>query len=154
MVCGLPDHNVLSISIFTCRENAVLQFTEDFNGPPVGERETGKGYRKCVTNRLFRPKTRNVPSLVWRPIDSASDVWRMVKRQAHRITMETPGSFRWHCREQTSAPGYLRKELQGSQLKNPGAIGADKTPEFYDSIKISCVPTCWFWLVAKGISRG
>lgn len=118
------------------QENAILQFTKDFNQ-----------YFLVASNWEGLPQMRN-QSPLWATnqqniaitgkgiIDGAGDAWRMVKKdkltESQWSKLVASGGVvsedkkTWHPTEQFS---------KASKLKNPGEITPDKTPEFYQSIK-------------------
>lgn len=118
------------------QENAILQFTKDFNQYPL-----------VASNWEGLPQMRN-QSPIWATnqqniaitgkgiIDGAGDAWRMVKKdkltESQWSKLVASGGIlsedkkTWHPTE---------KFFNASKMKNPGEITADKTPEFYNSIK-------------------
>ena len=118
------------------QKNSLLQFTKDF-----------KQYELVKGNWEGFPQMRN-QSPIWANdqvniaitgfgiIDGGGDAWRMVKRD--KLT-----ESQW---KKLLASGGLVSEnkkiwypsaltMKGSTMKDPGKISADKTPEFYESIK-------------------
>jgi polygalacturonase len=117
-------------------KNAVLQFTKDFDQ-----------YTLITGNWEGMPQMRNQSPLSASNatniaitgdgiIDGGGDAWRMVKKDKLTETQ-------W--KKLVASGGVLsadkktwypsEKSLKGSQLKNPGEITAEKTQEFFDSIK-------------------
>ncbi|WP_316748521.1 glycoside hydrolase family 28 protein [Pedobacter gandavensis] len=118
------------------QKNSLLQFSKDF-----------KQYELVKGNWEGFPQMRN-QSPIWANnevniaitgfgiVDGGGDAWRMVKRD--KLT-----ESQW---KKLLASGGLVSEnkkiwypsaltLKGSQMKDPGKISPDKTPEFYESIK-------------------
>jgi len=85
-------------------------------------------------------------------IDGNGDVWRMVKKDkltesAWKKLVASGGMLsddkkNWYPTE---------KSLRGSKLQNPGVVSADKTAEFYDSIKDFLRPNMVVLTGCKGI---
>ena len=117
-------------------KNAVLQFTADFDQYPL-----------VAGNWEGRPQMRNQSPLSATNainiaitgegiIDGAGDAWRMVKKDKLNETQ-------W--KKLVASGGVLSddkktwypsaKSLKGSQLQNPGVIGQDKGPDFFESVK-------------------
>lgn len=118
------------------QKNALLQFTNDFSQ-----------YKLVAGNWEGLPQMRNQSPLSatnatniaitgFGIIDGNGDAWRMVKKDKLTETqwkklvasagMLSEDKKTWYPTE---------KSLKGSTLKNPGEITADKTPEFYESVK-------------------
>jgi polygalacturonase len=117
-------------------KNALLQFTDDFSQ-----------YKLVATNWEGLPQMRNQSPVSATNqsniavtgvgiIDGNGDAWRMVKKD--KLT-ET------NWKKLVGSGGVLsedkktwypsEKSLKGAQLKNPGQILPDKTPDFYESVK-------------------
>lgn len=118
------------------KKNALLQFTDDFNH-----------YKLVAGNWEGLPQMRNqspvsatnatnIAITGFGIIDGNGDAWRMVKKDKLTETewkkLVTSGGV---LSEDKKTWYPSEKSLAGSQLKNPGEITADKTPEFYESVK-------------------
>jgi polygalacturonase len=117
-------------------KNALLQFTDDF-----------AQYKLVATNWEGLPQMRNqspvsatnamnIAITGWGIIDGNGDAWRMVKKDKLNETQWrslVASGGRLSEDKKTWYPS--EKSFKGSQLKNPGQITADKTPQFYDDVK-------------------
>jgi polygalacturonase len=117
-------------------KNALLQFTSDFDQYPLieGNWEGLKQMRN--QSPLSATNAVNIAITGYGIIDGNGDAWRMVKKDKLTETnwnkLITSGGILSNDKK-TWYPS--EKSLKGSTLKNPGEITADKTPEFYASIK-------------------
>jgi len=117
-------------------KNALLQFTSAFDQYPLieGNWEGLKQMRN--QSPLSATNATNIAITGSGIIDGNGDAWRMVKKE--KLTESN-----W--KKLLASGGVLsddkktwypsEKSLKGSKLKNPGETTADKTPEFYTSIK-------------------
>ncbi len=124
-----------NVNLYLAR-NALLQFTADLDQ-----------YKLVATNWEGLPQMRNQSPLSatgasniaitgFGIIDGNGDAWRMVKKDKLTETQ-------W--KKLVASGGLLsddkktwypsEKSLKGSQLKNPGQITSDKTPDFYETVK-------------------
>ncbi|MFT3825378.1 MAG: glycoside hydrolase family 28 protein [Chitinophagaceae bacterium] len=118
------------------QKNAVLQFSEDFNQYPLVKGNWEGLPQMRNQSPLSAENQENIAITGFGIIDGAGDAWRQVKKdkltesQWKRLVASggivSADNRTWYPSE---------KNFKGSQLKNPGAISADKAPEFYDSIK-------------------
>jgi polygalacturonase len=118
------------------QKNAVLQFTKDFNQYPLvaGNWEGLPQMRN--QSPISATGATNIAITGFGIIDGAGEAWRMVKKD--KLTESN-----W--KKLLASGGVLSDDkktwypsessLKGSKLKNPGAIAADKTPEFYQEVK-------------------
>lgn len=118
------------------QKNALLQFTDDLTQ-----------YKLIATNWEGLPQMRNQSPISatnatniaitgFGIIDGNGDAWRMVKRD--KLT-----ASQW--KKLLASGGVLsddkkiwypsQSSYDGSKLKNPGVISADKTPPFYEAVK-------------------
>jgi polygalacturonase len=118
------------------QKNALLQFTDDKSQYPLvaGNWEGIPQMRN--QSPLSANGARNIAITGYGIIDGNGDAWRMIKKDKLNETQ-------WRDRiisggivgddKKTWYPSA--QSLKGSQLKNPGEITPDKTPEFYASVK-------------------
>jgi polygalacturonase len=118
------------------QKNAILQFTKEFDQYPLvaGNWEGLPQMRN--QSPISATNQQNIAITGFGIIDGAGDAWRMVKKD--KLT-----ESQW---KKLIASGGLMSEdkktwypsektFKGASLKNPGEITADKTPDFYASIK-------------------
>lgn len=118
------------------KKSALLQFTDDLNQ-----------YKLVAGNWEGLPQMRNQSPLSatnatniaitgFGIIDGNGDAWRMVKKDKMTETqwnkLLASGG---HLSDDKKTWYPTEKSLKGSKLKNPGEITADKTAEFYESVK-------------------
>jgi polygalacturonase len=118
------------------KKNALLQFSSDFNQYPLVKGNWEGLPQMRNQSPLSATYAINIAITGSGIIDGNGDAWRMVKRDKLTETQ-------W--KKLVASGGVLSedmktwypsaKSLKGSKLKNPGEITADKTPEFYESIK-------------------
>lgn len=118
------------------QKNALLQFTDDFNQYKLvaGNWEGLSQMRN--QSPLSATNANNIAITGFGIIDGNGDAWRMVKKDKLTETQ-------W--KKLISSGGVLsedkktwypsEKSFKGSKLKNPGEITADKSDEFYKSVK-------------------
>jgi polygalacturonase len=117
-------------------KNALLQFTSDFNQFPLVE-----------GNYEGLPQMRNQPPLSatgqqnigitgFGIIDGSGDAWRSIKKdkltESQWNNLVASGGL---VSEDKKTWYPSEKTMNGSKLKNPGAISPEKTPAFYQEIK-------------------
>jgi rhamnogalacturonyl hydrolase YesR/polygalacturonase len=118
------------------QKNALLQFTTDFNQYKLVE-GNWEGLRQMRNQSpISATNATNIAITGQGIIDGAGDAWRMVKKD--KLT-ETA----W--KRLVASGGILSEDkktwypsassLKGTTYKNPGEITAEKTPEFYASVK-------------------
>jgi len=118
------------------QKNAILQFTKDFDQYPLvaGNWEGLPQMRN--QSPISATKQQNIAITGYGIIDGGGDAWRMVKKDkltesqwkkliaSGGLTSEDKKT--WYPSEKT---------FKGASLKNPGEITADKTADFYASVK-------------------
>lgn len=117
-------------------KNAMLQFTTDFDEYPLVKGNWEGLTQMRNQSPLSANDAVNIAITGYGIIDGGGDSWRMVKKDKLTETQ-------W--KKLVSSGGMLSedkktwyptaKSFKGSQLKNPGEITADKTAEFYESVK-------------------
>jgi polygalacturonase len=117
-------------------KNALLQFTADFNQYPLVKGNWEGLPQMRNQSPLSANNATNIAITGYGVIDGSGNAWRMVKKDKLNETQ-------W--KKLLSSGGVLsedkktwypsEKSLKGSKLKNPGEITADKTADFYESIK-------------------
>jgi polygalacturonase len=118
------------------QKNALLQFTKDFNQYPLVKGDWEGLPQMRNQSPISAEGAENIAITGYGIIDGNGGAWRMVKKD--KLT-----ESQWN--KQVASGGLLsedqktwypsEKTLKGSTLKNPGAISAEKTPEFYAGIK-------------------
>lgn len=118
------------------QENAILQFTKDFNQYPLVASNWEGLPQMRNQSPLWATNQQNIAITGKGIIDGAGDAWRMVKKDKLTETqwskliasggMLSDDKKTWYPSE---------KSLNASKLKNPGEITPDKSPAFYESIK-------------------
>lgn len=117
-------------------QNALLQFTKDFN-----QYQLVKGNWEGIPQMrnqspIWASHAENIAITGYGIIDGNGDAWRAMKRD--KLT-ESQWSKLVASGGVVSADQRIwypsAKSLKGSEFKNPGAIAAVKTPEFYASVK-------------------
>ncbi len=116
--------------------NAILQFTKDFDQYPLVASNWEGIPQMRNQSPLWATNQQNIAITGLGIVDGAGDAWRMVKKE--KLTenqwaklvasggMVSEDKKIWYPSEQN---------FKGSKMKNPGEITADRTPEFYKSIK-------------------
>ena len=117
------------------QKGALLQFTSDFNQYPLVKSNWEGLPQMRNQSPLSANGATNIAITGFGIIDGNGDAWRMVKKdkltesQWKKLTASgvvSDDKKTWYPTEKTKL---------GSTMKNPGEITADKTPEFYESIK-------------------
>jgi polygalacturonase len=118
------------------KANAILQFTKDFNQYGLVKSNWEGLDQMRNQSPLSADNQQNIAITGSGIIDGGGDAWRMVKKDKLTETqwkrLVASGGIvgedgrTWYPSE---------KNLKGAKMKNPGEITADKTPEFYQSIK-------------------
>jgi polygalacturonase len=118
------------------QKNAILQFSSDFSQYPLVASNWEGLPQMRNQSPLWAVNQENIAITGYGIIDGAGDAWRMVKKD--KLTesewkkllasggMTSEDKKIWYPSE---------KSLNGAKFKNPGEITADKTPEFYQSVK-------------------
>jgi polygalacturonase len=118
------------------QKSALLQFTDDKSQYPLVASNWEGLPQMRNQSPLSATNVSNIAITGFGIIDGNGDAWRMVKKDKLNETqwkklvasggMLSEDKKTWYPSEQS---------YKGSQLKNPGEITPDKTPEFYQSIK-------------------
>lgn len=118
------------------KKNALLQFSKDFNQYKLVEGDWEGIPQMRNQSPISASGAENIAITGFGIIDGSGEAWRMVKRdkltESQWNTLVASGGS-------VNAEGKMwypsEKTVKGAGLKNPGAISADKTAEFYDSVK-------------------
>ena len=118
------------------QKNSILQFTRDFDQYPLVASNWEGLPQMRNQSPLWAKNQTNIGITGFGIIDGAGDAWRMVKKD--KLT-----ESQW--KKLVASGGLLSEDkkmwfpseqsVTANKLKNPGEITADKTPEFYNSIK-------------------
>jgi len=118
------------------QKNSILQFTRDFDQYPLVASNWEGLSQMRNQSPLWAKNQTNIAVTGFGIIDGAGDAWRMVKKD--KLT-----ESQW--KKLVASGGLLSEDKKmwypseqsviANKLKNPGEITADKTPEFYKSIK-------------------
>ena len=118
------------------QHNAILQFTRDFSQYPLVKSNWEGLPQMRNQSPIWATNQTNIAVTGYGIVDGAGDAWRMVKKSKLNETqwaalvasggVLSDDKKTWHPSQQA---------LDAGKLKNPGEITADKTPEFYQSIK-------------------
>ncbi|MES2418209.1 MAG: glycoside hydrolase family 28 protein [Bacteroidota bacterium] len=118
------------------QKNAILQFTKDFSQYPLVAGNWEGLAQMRNQSPLWATNQENIAVTGFGIIDGAGDAWRMVKKE--KLT-ESQWKKLLASGGLTSADKKIwypsEKTFNASGMKNPGEITANKTPEFYDSVK-------------------
>jgi polygalacturonase len=117
-------------------KNSVLQFTTDFNQYALVKGNWEGLPQMRNQSPVSANNVVNIAITGYGIIDGAGDAWRAVKKE--KLT-----ESQW--KKLLASGGILsddkktwypsEKSFKGAQLKNPGEITPDKTPEFFESVK-------------------
>lgn len=118
------------------QKNALVQLTKDFDQFELVE-SNWEGFEQMRNQSpVWATNQTNIAITGYGIIDGAGDAWRMVKKE--KLT-----DNQW--KKLVASGGIVaedkktwypsEKTLKGSKMKDPGAIVAGKTPDFYASIK-------------------
>lgn len=118
------------------QKNAILQFTKDFDQYPLVKGNWEGLPQMRNQSPLSATNQQNMAITGFGIIDGAGEAWRMVKKdkltegQWKKLVasggMISEDGKTWYPSE---------KNFQGSKMKNPGVISADKSPGDYHAIK-------------------
>ena len=118
------------------QRNAVLQFTKDFTQYPLVEANWEGLPQMRNQSPISATGATNIAITGFGVIDGGGEAWRMVKKD--KLT-----ESQW--KKLVASGGVLSDDKKtwypsesskkGSTYKNPGAISAEKTPEFYKEVK-------------------
>lgn len=118
------------------KKNALLQFSKDFDQYKLVEANWEGIPQMRNQSPISASAAQNIAITGFGIIDGNGDAWRMVKKDKltesqWKKLLASGGSV-----DEANKTWYPSdKTVKGSNLKNPGAISADKTPAFYDSVK-------------------
>jgi polygalacturonase len=118
------------------QKNALLQFSDDFNQYKLvaGNWEGIQQMRN--QSPLSATNATNIAVTGFGIIDGNGDAWRMVKKDKLTETQWKKLVASGGIVSEDKKTWYpSEKSVKGSQLKNPGEITSDRTPEFYESVK-------------------
>lgn len=117
-------------------KNAVLQFTTDFDQYPLVEGNWEGLPQMRNQSPISASSATNIAITGYGIIDGAGDAWRMVKKDKLTETQWKKWVAGGGVLSEDKKTWYpSEKSVKGSQLQNPGVISADKTPEFFESVK-------------------
>lgn len=118
------------------QQNALLQFTSDFDQYPLVEGNWEGLPQMRNQSPISATGQQNIAITGKGIIDGGGDAWRMVKRdkltESQWKSLVNSGGM-LSDDKRTWYPSI--KAFKGAAMKNPGVIEAGKTPEFYNSIK-------------------
>lgn len=118
------------------QENAILQFTKDFNQYPLVASNWEGLPQMRNQSPLWATNQQNIAITGKGIIDGAGDAWRMVKKEKLTETQWSKLLSSGGVLSDDKKTWYPTEQFyNASKLKNPGEITPDKTPEFYKSIK-------------------
>ena len=117
-------------------KNAVLQFTSDFDQYPLVEGNWEGLPQMRNQSPISASNATNIAITGYGIIDGAGDAWRMVKKDKLTETQWKKWVAGGGVLSEDKKTWYpSEKSVKGSQLQNPGVFSADKTPEFFESVK-------------------
>jgi polygalacturonase len=115
---------------------ALLQFTSDFDQYPLVEGNWEGLPQMRNQSPIWATNQQNIAITGQGIIDGSGDAWRMVKNDkltaSQWKTLVASGGM-VSADQKTWYPS--KKSFAGSEIKNPGVISPEKTPEFYNSVK-------------------
>ncbi|WP_113653562.1 glycoside hydrolase family 28 protein [Pedobacter namyangjuensis] len=118
------------------QKNAILQFTKDFDQYPLVASNWEGLSQMRNQSPLWAVNQTNIAITGFGIIDGAGDAWRMVKKDKLTETqwkrLVASGGI---VGEDKKMWFPTQQSVTAAKMKNPGEITADKTPEFYQSIK-------------------
>jgi polygalacturonase len=116
--------------------NAILQFTRDFDQYPLVASNWEGLAQMRNQSPLWATNQSNIAITGNGIVDGGGDAWRMVKRDKLTETQWTALIASGGILSEDKKTWYpTAQSVKASKLKNPGEITAEKTPEFYQSIK-------------------
>jgi polygalacturonase len=117
-------------------ENALLQFTTDFDQYPLVKGNWEGLQQMRNQSPISASDATNIAITGSGIIDGGGDAWRMVKKGKLTETQWKKLVASGGVLSEDKQTWYpSEKSVKGSRLKNPGEITPDKTPEFFESVK-------------------
>ncbi|MEJ5996310.1 glycoside hydrolase family 28 protein [Pedobacter sp. Du54] len=118
------------------QENAILQFTKDFNQYPLVAGNWEGLAQMRNQSPLWATNQQNIAITGKGIIDGAGDAWRMVKKEKLTESQWSKLIASGGVVSEDKKTWYpTEKFFNASKLKNPGEITPEKTLDFYNSIK-------------------
>ncbi|HET7898711.1 MAG TPA: glycosyl hydrolase family 28 protein, partial [Flavisolibacter sp.] len=134
------------------QKNALLQFTKDFNQYPLVKGNWEGLAQMRNQSPLSAENAINIAITGFGIVDGNGDAWRMVKRDKLTETQWKKLVASGGVLSEDKKTWYpSEKSVKGSTMKNPGEIKADKTPEFYESIKDFLRPNLLVFASCKNV---
>lgn len=117
-------------------KNSLLQFTKDLDQYKLVEGNWEGLAQMRNQSPISADHQQNIAITGFGIIDGAGDAWRMVKKDKLTETQwKTLVSSGGIVNEEKKMWYPSAKTVKGAGMKDPGTISADKTAEFYNSIK-------------------
>lgn len=118
------------------QKNALLQFTKDFDQYPLVQGNWEGAPQMRNQSPISADSVTNIAITGFGIIDGNGDAWRMIKKDKLNETQWQKLVASGGVLSEDKKTWYpSEKSLKGSQLKNPGVITSDKTPDYYNAIK-------------------
>lgn len=118
------------------QKNALLQFTKDFSQYKLVEGDWEGIPQMRNQSPISAVKAENIAITGFGIIDANGDAWRAIKKDKLTESQWTKLLASGGVTDSAHRTWYPSAQFyKGAKLKNPGAISADKTPEFYASVK-------------------
>lgn len=118
------------------QKNALLQFTKDFDQYKLVAGNWEGLAQMRNQSPISATNANNIAITGFGIVDGNGDAWRMVKKDKLNETQWKKLVASGGVLSEDKKTWYpSEKSVKGSTMKNPGEITADKTPEFYESVK-------------------
>lgn len=118
------------------KANAIVQFTKDFDQYPLVKGNWEGLEQMRNQSPLSADNQQNIGVTGPGIIDGGGEAWRMVKKDKLTETQWKKLVASGGLVSEDGKTWYpSEKNFKASKMKNPGEITADKTPEFYQSVK-------------------